>query len=212
MPNLPISHDPPLLACALLIAGFACYVALDAVLRMRDPDKRLQVRWWITGAVAMGTGLWAANFTALLAFSLPIALGYQIGFTALSWAAAVAASAIALFVASFDQLAWPRLWTGALAVGLGLAAMHYLGLAALALAPAIAWNWQVVIASVVVAICASATVLEAFFLVRKARRSQGYLCACAAVMGGAVAALHAIGMAGASFHKDTFCLSEGGLS
>jgi diguanylate cyclase (GGDEF)-like protein len=210
--TLPISHDPQLVACSLLVASFTCYVALDSSQRVRGAGKRLALRWWIVGSLAMGTGLWAANFTALLAFSLPVVLGYLIGPTALSWAAAVAASAIALHVASLDELAWPRLWTGALAVGLGLAAVHYLGLAALDVAPAIAWNWQVVIASLVVATCASATLLEAFFLVRKNRRSQGFQLGCALAMGSAVGAMHAIGMATASFQEETFCLSEEGLS
>ncbi len=212
MPTLPSSHDPLLLACALLIACLASHVALEASRRLRGPARRLETRWWIAGSLVMGTGLWAANFTALLALSLPVALGYTIGLTALSWAATIAASAVALFVASLDRLAWPRLWTGALAVGAGLAAMHYLGLAALDVAPAVAWNWQVVIASGVVATCASATLLEAFVQVRKPGRGPGFQFACAAVMGGAVGALHAIGMAAASFHAETFCLSEGGLS
>ena len=94
------------------------------------------------------------------------------GLTALSWAAAVAASAVALFVGSRDKLAWPRLWTAALVVGAGFAAMHFVGVAALGMAPAIAWDWQVVIGTVVIAICASATALEAFFLVRSTRRGQ----------------------------------------
>ena len=212
MPNLTTSHDPLLVACSLLIAGFACYAALQASMRLRSADKRLALRWWIAGSLATGSGLWAANFTAQLALTLPIPLGYGVGLTAASWLAAVAASATALFVASRDKLAWPRLWTGALIVGAGFAAMHFLGVAALAMAPAIDWNWQVVIATVVLAICASATVLEAFFLVRSARRGQGFRVASAAVTGGLICAMHYAGMAAATFPGESFCLSEGGLS
>ena len=212
MSYLPTTHNAQLVACSLLIAGFACLAALDASLRLRGVDKRLATRWWIGGSLAMGTGLWAANFTALLALGLPIPLGYGVGLTALSWAAAVAASAIALFVGSREPLAWPRLWTAALAVGAGFAAMHFLGMAALAMAPAIEWNRQVVIGTVVIAICASATALEAFFLVRRTRRGQGFRFASAAVMGGLVCAMHYAGVAAASFPADSFCLSEEGLS
>jgi NO-binding membrane sensor protein with MHYT domain len=52
--------------------------------------------------------------------------------------------------------------------------MHFLGVAALDMSPAIAWNWQIVIGALVIAICASATVLEAFFLLRSTRRGKGF--------------------------------------
>jgi len=212
LPNLPTSHDPLGVACSLLIAAFACHAALDASQRLRGAGKRLATRWWLAGSLAMGTGLWGANFTALLALTLPIPIGYGVGLTAASWIAAVLASATALFVASRDQLAWPRLWTGALAVGAGFAAMHFLGVSALEIAPAIQWNRQVVIGTVVIAICASATALEAFFLARSTRRGKGFRLASAAVMGGLICAMHYAGMAAASFAGESFCLSEDGLS
>jgi len=212
LPNLPTSHDAQLVACSLLIAGFACHAALDASRRLRGTDKRLATRWWIAGSLAMGSGLWAANFTALLALTLPIPVGFGVGSTVLSWLAAVAASATALFAASRDKLAWPRLWTAALVVGAGFAAMHFLGVAALDMAPRIAWNWQIVIATGVIAVCASATALEAFFLVRDTRRGKGFQLASAAVMGGLICAMHYAGMAAAGFAGESTCLSAAGLS
>ena len=211
MPNLPTSHDALLVACSLLIAAVACHAGIDASLRLRGADKPLATRWWIVGSLAMGSGLWAANFSALLALTLPFPVGYGVGLTALSWLAAVAASAIALFVGSRDKLAWPRLWAGALVVGAGLAAMHFIGIAALDMSPAIAWDWQVVIGMLVIAICASATVLEALLLVRT-RRGQGFRLASAAVTGGLICAMHYAGIAAARFAGNSFCLSEAGLS
>ena len=211
MPNLPTSHDALLVACSLLIAAVACHAGIDASLRLRGADKPLATRWWIVGSLAMGSGLWAANFTALLALTLPFPVGYGVGLTALSWLAAVAASAIALFVGSRDKLAWPRLWAGALVVGAGFAAMHFLGIAALDMSPAIAWDWQIAIGMLVIAICASATVLEALLLVRT-RRGQGFRLASAVVTGGLICAMHYAGIAAARFAGNSFCLSEAGLS
>ena len=212
MPTPPLAHDLPLLACALLIAGLACLAALDASPRLRGADRRLAARWWIAGALAMGSGVWAASFTALMSMTLPIALGYGVGLTAVSWLAAVLASAAALFAASRDRLTWPRLWIAALAVGAGFAAMHFLGVAALDMAPALRWSPQLVIGTVVVAIAASATALEALVLARRARRGHGFRVASAAIVGALVCAIHVVGMAAASFPADAFCLSEGGLS
>jgi diguanylate cyclase (GGDEF)-like protein len=212
LPNLPPSHDALLVACSLLIAGFAAYAGLDASQRLRGVDKRLAARWWFFGSLAMGSGLWAANFTALLALTLPTATGYAPGLTVLSWGAAVAASALALFVASRDPLAWPRLWAAALVVGGGFAAMHFVGIAALQMAPAIAWNWQVQVAAAVIAVCASATSLEAFCLVRSTRSGRGFRFASAAAMGGLVCAMHYVGVAAANFAGESFCLGADGLS
>ena len=211
MPNLPTSHDALLVACSLLISALACHAGIDASLRLRGADKPLATRWWIVGSLAMGSGLWAANFTALLALTLPFPVGYGVGLTASSWLAAVAASATALFVGSRDKLAWPRLWAGALVVGAGFAAMHFLGVAALVMSPAIAWDWQIVIGMLVIATCASATVLEALLLVRT-RRGKAFRLASAAVMGGLICAMHYAGIAAVRFAGNSFCLSEAGLS
>jgi diguanylate cyclase (GGDEF)-like protein len=209
--TLTASHDASLVACSVLVAAFACHGALAASRRLRGPDHAFAVRWWIAGSLAMGSGLWAANFIALLALVLPMPVGYGVGLTLSSWAAAVAASALALFVGSHARVAWPRLWTGALGVGAGFAAMHFLGVAALDMAPDIAWNWQVVIGTLVIAACASATVLEAFFLGRT-RRDRNFQIASALAMGGLVCAMHYVGMAAASFAPDALSLSEEGLS
>src|SRR5471032_1005729 len=138
---LPSSYDPWVVACSLLIASFASYVALDLAKRVRGPDKRNALRWLVGGSAAMGSGIWCMHFVGMLAFSLPIALGYGAGMTVASWIAAVASSAIALWVASRDKLHWQHVSGGALAMGFGIAAMHYLGMAALDIAPGIIWSW-----------------------------------------------------------------------
>jgi diguanylate cyclase (GGDEF)-like protein len=80
------------------------------------------------------------------------------------------------------------------------------------MAPAIEWNRQVVIGTVVIAICASATALGAFFLGRGTRRGRGFQFVSAAVMGGLVCAMHCAGIAAAGFAGDSSCLNEEGLS
>ena len=211
---LPSSYDPWVVACSLLIASFASYVALDLAKRVRGPDKRHAMRWWIVGSFAMGSGIWCTHFVGMLAFSLPIALGYGAAMTLVSWIAAVAASAVALWVASRDKLRWQHVSAGALSMGLGISAMHYLGMAALDIAPGIAWSSSLVVASVVIAICASATALEIFFWLRKASASRAvhHQVAAAVVMGLAICGMHYTGMAAASFPAGSVCLSADGLS
>ena len=140
MAFLPSSYDPKVVAASLLIASFASYVALDLAKRVRTRDRRVAMSWWVGGSIAMGTGIWCMHFVGMLAFSLPIALGYTPTLTVASWVAGVAVSAVALFVASRGSLTWRRLTGGASAMGVGICAMHYIGMAALDMAPPIVWN------------------------------------------------------------------------
>jgi NO-binding membrane sensor protein with MHYT domain len=121
----------------------------------------------------MGTGIWCMHFVGMLAFSLPIPLGYTVVLTVASWVAGVAVSAIALFVASQGELTWRRLTGGAIAMGLGICAMHYIGMAALDMSPGIVWNPLLVAASALIAVAASAAALLIFFWLRKMGAQRG---------------------------------------
>jgi diguanylate cyclase (GGDEF)-like protein len=210
---LPSSYDPWGVAASVLIATFASYIALDLAKRVRARDRRVALCWWAGGSVAMGTGIWCMHFVGMLAFSLPIALGYTRALTVASWVAGIAVSAVALFIASHGSLTWRRLTGGALAMGAGICAMHYIGMAALDMTPAIVWDPLLVAASALIAVGASAAALLIFFWLRKARAGRGalYQAVAALVMGGAICGMHYTGMAAAGFPQDAVCLSAGAL-
>jgi diguanylate cyclase (GGDEF)-like protein len=213
MQFLPSSHDLWVVAASLLIASFASYVALDLAKRVRTRDRGVAISWWIGGSLTMGTGIWCMHFVGMLAFSLPVALGYTVAMTVASWVAAVAVSAVALFVASRGTLTWQRLTGGALAMGVGICAMHYIGMAALDMAPGIVWNRLLVAASALIAVGASAAALLLFFWLREIGAWRGLLCQglAALVMGVAICGMHYTGMAAADFPVGTVCLSAGAL-
>ncbi|HEX7636941.1 MAG TPA: EAL domain-containing protein, partial [Burkholderiaceae bacterium] len=210
---LPATYDAWIVACSLLIACFASYVALDLARRVRE-SRGAAWRWWLGGSVAMGSGIWCMHFVGMLAFSLPIALGYGAALTVGSWLSAIATSAVALCLASRDGLRRAHLAGGALAMGAGICAMHYLGMAALDIAPGIVWNWALVGASAVVAVGASAAALAIFFLMRQAggRPALHRQALAAAVMGVAICGMHYIGMAAAEFPLGSVCRNADGLS
>lgn len=157
----------------------------------------------------MGTGVWSMHFVGMLAFSLPIPLGYAGSLTFVSWAAAVVAAAIALGLASGASLKPGRLLLGSLAMGAGISAMHYTGMAALDMAPGIVWNWPLVVLSVVIAVAASAAALAIFFWLRTVREGRGnvYQVVAALVMGAAISGMHYTGMAAAGFPEGSVCRS-----
>ncbi len=213
MQFLPSQHDLVGVGASIAMACFASYVALDLSRHVRTPQRKAALAWWIAGSLAMGTGIWCMHFIGMLAFSLPIALGYTQGLTFFSWVVAVATSGVGLHLASRGRLTLWRLTGGALAMGVGICVMHYTGMAALDMAPGIVWNIPLVAASAGIAVGASAAALLIFFWLRGVRSAYSVPCqlAAALVMGVAIAGMHYTGMAAANFPEGTVCLSAGAL-
>ena len=210
-PFLQAHYDPLYVTGSVLIATFASYVALDLARRVRAQERSLAIAWWLGGSLVMGTGIWCMHFLGMLALRVPIELGYTFGYTAVSWLAAVAASGVALAVASRGRLTALRLACGALLMGMGVSGMHYVGMAALPLQPPIAWDPRLVALSVVVATAASAGALQLVFWTRSVPGMRGFLkqVAAAVVMGLACSGMHYTGMAAAHFQAGAFCVGDG---
>ncbi len=209
MPLLTPFYEPGIVLASVLIACFASYVTLDLAKRVRSTDAAVARIWWLGGSVAMGSGIWSMHFIGMQAYTLPIALGYTGLLTLLSWVAAVAASAVALGLASQGSLTAGRLGGGALVMGVGICAMHYTGMAALDMAPGIVWKPLLVAASAAIAVGASAVALLIFFWLRsvKPQHSRRYQALAALVMGLAISGMHYTGMAAAGFPEGSVCLS-----
>src|SRR5690606_17271486 len=118
------SYDDVLVFISLLVAILASYTALDMASRVATARGRA-AGWWLTGgACAMGFGIWSMHFVGMLAFSLPVSLGYDVSITLLSLAFSIAVSAFALWQVAATELSMRRLVAGAVFMGTGIAAMH----------------------------------------------------------------------------------------
>lgn len=81
---------------------------------------------------------------------------------------------------------------GALAMGIGIWAMHYVGMLALRLPVPVKYDWPTVLLSLLAAICASGIAL---FVTSRTRMGRGRALLGSIFMGGAIAGMHYIGMA-----------------
>ena len=88
----------------------------------------------------MGLGIWAMHYIGMLAFSMPIPVLYDLPTVGLSLLAAIIASGIALHILSRPELRWPQQVLGSLTMGSGIAAMHYIGMAAMRMPARIHYN------------------------------------------------------------------------
>ena len=124
------SYSSSLVLISLCVAILASYTALDLTGRIATAKGRAACLWMGGGALAMGIGVWSMHFIGMLAFSLPIDLGYDLALTAFSLLIAVLSSGFALWLVSQPSLPALQLGFGALIMGAGIACMHYTGMAA----------------------------------------------------------------------------------
>ncbi|MEE1887328.1 putative bifunctional diguanylate cyclase/phosphodiesterase [Pseudomonas carassii] len=200
------SYSSSLVLISLCVAILASYTALDLTGRITTAKGRAVYLWMGGGAFAMGIGIWSMHFIGMLAFSLPIELGYDTTLTALSLLIAVASSGFALWLVSQPKLPWLQLVFGALIMGTGIACMHYMGMAALRMQPGIDYDPTLFGASLAIAVGASAAALWIAFRLRQhtpyVRQIRGVA---AVVMGIAIVGMHYTGMAAANFPAGSFC-------
>ncbi|KPM63118.1 histidine kinase [Pseudomonas putida] len=200
------SYSSSLVLISLCVAILASYTALDLTGRIATAKGRAAYLWMGGGALAMGIGVWSMHFIGMLAFSLPIDLGYDLAFTAFSLLIAVLSSGFALWLVSQPSLPCLQLGFGALIMGAGIACMHYTGMAALRMLPGIDYDPTLFGASLLIAVGASAAALWIAFRLRKhtpyVRQIRGLA---AVVMGFAIVGMHYTGMAAANFPEGSFC-------
>ncbi|MFP3368758.1 MULTISPECIES: putative bifunctional diguanylate cyclase/phosphodiesterase [unclassified Pseudomonas] len=205
------SYSSSLVLISLCVAILASYTALDLTGRIATAKGRASYLWMGGGALAMGIGVWSMHFIGMLAFSLPIDLGYDLALTAFSLLIAVLSSGFALWLVSQPSLPCLQLGFGALIMGAGIACMHYTGMAALRMLPGIDYDPALFGASLLIAVGASAAALWIAFRLRRhtpyVRQIRGLA---AVVMGIAIVGMHYTGMAAANFPEGSFCGALGG--
>jgi diguanylate cyclase (GGDEF)-like protein len=200
------SYSPTLVIISLCVAILASYTALDLTGRIATAKGRAVHLWTAGGAIAMGIGIWSMHFIGMLAFKLPIDLGYDGAITLLSLLIGVLSSGFALWLVNQPKLPAWQLAFGALVMGAGISAMHYTGMAAMRMQPGIDYDPTLFGASLMIAVAASGAALWIAFHLRQhtpyVRLIRG---GAAVIMGIAIVGMHYTGMAAARFADGSFC-------
>src|SRR5258708_29172 len=155
-----------LVLISLLVAILASYTALAFALRIRVASRPAAPGWLVGGGLAMGIGIWSMHFVGMLALSLPIEITYDVGITLLSLLIAVVVSTSALHIAGRERVASVALAAAGIAMGIGIGSMHYVGMAAIEIAPPIRYDPAWVTVSFGIAIAASFAALGIAFSAR----------------------------------------------
>ncbi|GAA5078037.1 bifunctional diguanylate cyclase/phosphodiesterase [Lysobacter panacisoli] len=206
------SYDYRAIVLSFLIAWFAAFVAIQLVGRVRGASTRQATTWIWAGGIAFGLGIWSMHFMGMLAFRLPVPMLYDVRMTALSVIPAVLSSVLALYVAGTLRRGFPQLLLSALFMGLGICAMHYVGMAAITFSPGASYATFWVVASVVVAVAVSLVALH--LLVRfswlESEPRFGLQVGASALMALGICGMHYTGMAALQVGPDTYCLTRAG--
>jgi len=195
-------YDPWLVALSLFIAVGASYMALTLASAARHSSGLLMERLHLlSGSAALGFGTWSMHFIGMLAFEIPTHVHYHPGITAISAFPSLLASWVALSLLARHDLTGLRLISGGVAVGAGIGAMHYLGMAAMDIAPALRYDPALFVLSIVVAVLLGTLALWISFGLRRQTRLRGYQRRLIAgvVMGLAIAGMHYTAMEASKF-------------
>src|SRR6202044_4011447 len=101
---------------------FSAYAALDLAGRLTAAHGRARLAWLGGGAFAMGIGIWSMHYIGMEALHLPVPVEYDWPTVLLSMVAAIAASAVALFVVSQKTMGLKATIVGSIVMGSGIAA------------------------------------------------------------------------------------------
>jgi diguanylate cyclase len=197
--TVAIGHDPFLVVLSVLIAVQASYVGLRLSSNV-ETSFGLQQRLLLGGAaLSLAIGIWGMHFVGMLAAQLPTAVDYVVLPTLVSLFICVLVVGFAVFTASAQPRTVRSLAIAAFAMGVGIASMHYVGMRAIHASAHMSHASSFVVASVVVAIAASALAIWLAF--GTTRRPP--LLICATVLGLAISGMHYTAMAGLSLHPNT---------
>lgn len=129
---LDCTHNPLLVLVAYLVACAASFATLDMAERVghaEDPGSQRVWRW--IGATCLAGGIWAMHFIAMLAFQAPLEIHYELATTLFSLVIALLASWLAMHTLSEPHPSLMQYLKTAIVIGLGIAGMHYVGMAAM---------------------------------------------------------------------------------
>lgn len=197
MEFLIVSHSSFLIAMSCVVALVAGFTGLSLT-RDLSSKPMLQKKAAIAlAAVALGGGIWAMHFVAMLGLKLPILFYYDAAITLVSALSAILLVGGALILLHFADRTPLIISLAGGIVGIGILVMHYIGMAGLELCRAVYTTSGVVFSS----IAAIGLCILAFWIAYGHRTNRNIVLGtlCFAI---AVCSVHFLAMAGTNFVQE----------
>jgi NO-binding membrane sensor protein with MHYT domain len=179
----------PVLSYVMACVGAA--LGLRCTVRALDATGKSKRNWLLTGAVAIGAGIWTMHFIAMLGFAVTgTEIRYGVLLTLLSLLVPILLTWAGMLIVGYGRSRALSLSLGGVVTGFGVVVMHYTGMAAMRLTGQISYDPRTVALSVLIAVAAATAALWAGLTVRGPVAAVG----ASLIMGIAVTAMHYTGM------------------
>jgi diguanylate cyclase (GGDEF)-like protein len=143
-----VGHDFRFVAMAAVVCLISSYACVSLVRHGRRAEGRMRTLWNAVAALAVGFGIWATHFLAVLAFRPGFDFAYDIALTAVSLGLAIAVCALGIAMA-MHGIGKKDHFLGGAVVGIAISTMHYTGIAALVIGGSIGWDSGLVAISII---------------------------------------------------------------
>lgn len=194
MEFLDVNHDGFLvfMSCVVaLVAGFTGLSLTRDLSAKPDFEKKVLIA---LAAIALGGGIWAMHFVAMLGLQMPILFYYDAAITLISALSAILIVGAALIVLHFTVRTRATVALAGGIVGVGILAMHYIGMAGLELCRAVYSPVGVILSSLVaIVVCTIA------FGIAYGHRTNKNIFLGTLGFATAVASVHFLAMSGTGF-------------
>lgn len=190
MSDMSVGVWPPIFA--YLVSCWGAALGLLCTERAQIVTGAARAGWLVVGAASIGgTGIWVMHFIAMLGMTMPnTVIAYNVPITLVSMLVAMVSVGVGLFVVHNGRRRIVPLLIGGVFTGVGVAGMHYVGMAAMSISGSVSYNIGLVALSVLIAVVAAIAALWATVVVKGAKA----IVAAALVMGLAVTGMHYTGI------------------
>lgn len=190
MSNTLNDYSLLLIAVSFLVSALGAFTGLMLSRHIGTEEGGIRPGWLLLSALVLGgCAIWAMHFIGMLAWQPAGAVTYDTRMTLLSLALPILFTMAGLYTVHRFR-GTPAWLLAGVVMGLGVAAMHYTGMAALRIAAEMSHERALVAVSVIIAIVAAVAALRIAVHWRGALRHASSL-----VMAGAVCGMHYTGMA-----------------
>lgn len=197
--EMEASYNWFLVALSFLISVFGSFTGLQITNGMKSSQQGVSLLWIFAAALSLGGGaIWTMHFIGMLAYQVPMDVGYSPGLTFLSLLIAIVAVGIGIFIAVSGKLTVVRLLGAGLFTGLAVASMHYIGMEAMVMPGVMVYDKTLVGVSIAIAVIAATVALWLAVNLKGNLLMLGS----AVVMAVAVCGMHYTGMAAMGMEHD----------
>jgi len=189
---IEVEYDLLLVFISYVIAVFGSYVGLNLAIRVPSAKPGADLYLWVAlSSLALGGAIWSMHYIGMMAVDLKMPVTYDLSLTIISMLLAVLFVAVGIVIVGRGGSGIDKLIGGGFITGLGIAAMHYTGMASMQMDATMTYNLPLLTVSIIIAIVAAVSALWLAFNLRGSWQRFGS----AFIMGIAVCGMHYTGVA-----------------